>query len=77
MRVPRFKGIPRISTTQRTTEHRFEFSAADLRRLLRLPEEADLSVEQYDVREGIQQKAQALTLETGLAILVAKVTVTS
>jgi hypothetical protein len=43
--LPRFKGVPRISTIQQTAEHRYEFGYADLVRLLRLPEGTQLTVE--------------------------------
>jgi hypothetical protein len=76
MSIPRFKGIPKITTTQRTTEHRFEFGYADLLRLLRLPEGTVLTVEQLQ-GDGDGETRPALNLASGSVRLVATVKVSS
>ena len=76
MSLPRFKGIPRTTTTRKTTEHRFEFGVVEVRKLLRLPDDAQITVEHFtgDPAEGPKQ---VLTMDTGHVVLVATVTRTS
>jgi len=73
--LPRFKGVPRISITQRTTEHRFEFGYADLVRLLRLPEGTQLTLETPNPNDSLADRS-AVELRVDCA-LVATVTVSS
>ena len=73
--LPRFKGVPRISVTQRTTEHRFEFGYADLVRLLRLPEGTQLTVETPNEAGALADRS-SVELRADCA-LVATVTVSS
>lgn len=76
MALPRFKGVPRVSTVETTREDRFEFGYEHLCAIMKLPPGAALTVEVLG-GDGIGREVKAAyDLGTGHVFLVATVKVT-
>jgi hypothetical protein len=67
MTIPRHKTVKKSKTVTRTISHEFEFKRADLVRLLRLPEDAILTLVTFSdtiVIDGVDAVVKATATET-------------